>query len=140
MAYTTRAKLIERISDATLIQLTDDEGDGTKIDERVEAAISDACGVIDSYLRGRFAIPLSDTAPEPVPSICADIAIFNLYERRGDFLISDKIQERYKRSIKKLEDIQSGKITFLGDGTPAIYSVRQTQCGKTYTSDIMKAY
>lgn len=134
MAYTTKAAIISKISEALLIQLTDDENTGSVVDSRVDSAILEADGIIDSYLRGRWATPLVEPIPEMISSISLDLTIFALYERRGDFLISDKIAERKTRAEKKLEEIQSGKITFVGNGSPAVYEVRAT-FPKTYTSE-----
>jgi phage gp36-like protein len=139
MAYTTKAAIIAKISEATLVQLTDDEGDGSEVDSRVAAAISEAEGMIDGYLRGRWATPLAEPVPEPIPSIATDLAIFALFERRGDFLISDKVIERKKRAEKKLEQIQAGTISFLGNGSPAIYATRST-LDRVFTSERMDRY
>lgn len=139
MAYTTKAAIIAKISESTLVQLTDDEGDGSEVDSRVSAAIIEAEGMIDGYLRGRWATPLAEPVPEPIPSIATDLAVFALFERRGDFLISDKVIERKKRAEKKLDDIQSGKISFLGNGSPAVYVSRPT-LEKVYTADTMGKY
>lgn len=139
MAYTTKSAIIAKISEATLVQLTDDEGDGSEVDSRVAAAISEAEGMIDGYLRGRWATPLAEPVPEPIPSIATDLAIFALFERRGDFLISDKVIERKKRAEKKLEQIQAGTISFLGNGSPAIYATRST-LDRVFTSERMDRY
>lgn len=139
MAYTTKAAIIVKISEATLVQLTDDEGDGSEVDSRVAAAISEAEGMIDGYLRGRWATPLAEPVPEPIPSIATDLAIFALFERRGDFLISDKVIERKKRAEKKLEQIQAGTISFIGNGSPAIYATRST-LDRVFTSERMDRY
>lgn len=139
MAYTTKAAIIAKISEATLVQLTDDEGDGSEVDSRVAAAISEAEGMIDGYLRGRWATPLAEPVPEPIPSIATDLAIFALFERRGDFLISDKVIERKKRAEKKLEQIQAGTISFIGNGSPAIYATRST-LDRVFTSERMDRY
>lgn len=139
MAYTTKNAIIAKISEATLVQLTDDEGDGYEVDSRVAAAIVEAEGVIDGYLRGRWATPLAEPVPEPIPSIATDLAIFALFERRGDFLISDKVIERKKRAEKKLDQIQAGTISFLGNGSPAIYATRSS-LDRVFTADTMGRY
>ena len=139
MAYSTKAAIISKISEATLVQLTDDEGTGSEVDSRVAAAISEADGMIDGYLRGRWATPLAEPIPDPIPSISTDLAIFNLFERRGDFLISDKVIERKKRAEKKLEQIQAGTISFLGNGSPAIYATRST-LDRVFTSEKLDRY
>ncbi len=139
MAYSTKAAIIAKISEATLVQLTDDEGTGSEVDSRVAAAISEADGMIDGYLRGRWATPLAEPIPDPIPSISTDLAIFNLFERRGDFLISDKVIERQKRAVKKLEQIQAGTISLLGNGSPANYAIRATS-SRVYTSETLDRY
>lgn len=139
MAYSTKAAIIAKISEATLVQLTDDEGTGSEVDSRVAAAISEADGMIDGYLRGRWATPLAEPIPDPIPSISTDLAIFNLFERRGDFLISDKVIERQKRAVKKLEQIQAGTISLLGNGSPANYAIRSTS-SRVYTSETLDRY
>lgn len=142
MAYSTKLQLYKRFPEESVKQLTDDEDDDSKVDERIEDAILNADEEIDSYLRGRYIVPLSlIPLPGMITNISIDLAIYQLYQRQGDQIISDSdsCQIRYDSAIKKLESIQNGTITFVGDGTPNLSCVRTTQ-NKIYTKEMLDSY
>ena len=126
MAYSTIDDLKLFFDDRKLKQLTDDEGDGTQIDARLEAAIGRADEEIDGYLGGRYSVPLSLTPlPEMIKDISVDLAIVQLHKRRGDFLLDTKaVKARRTDALARLVNIQNGKITFTGTGEPNNSSVK----------------
>ncbi len=104
--YCTIENLKGKISEAHLIQLTDDEDLGVMDTVVVNGAIADATAEIDSYCSGRYSVPLS-----PVPSIIVkyakDIAIYNLYQRRSG---ADEDRQRdYDNAVKFLIKVSEGK-------------------------------
>lgn len=119
MAYATLADVQDQLSEAELIQLTDDAGAG-EVDEDVAArAIADADAIIDGYIGVRTAVPLS-----PVPPILrtysVDLAIYNLYSRRQDSMPEVR-KERHAEAMKYLGWIAEGKISMGAsdpDGNP----------------------
>jgi len=76
-----------------------------RIDEQITAADDE----IDSYLRGRYDLPLA-SVPGRIKQISKDIAIYNLYKRRQRDSMPDSIVSIYKERLKELEKIRSGKI------------------------------
>ena len=112
--YSTKADTLKQISEAELIQLTDDAGTGVINDEIEAKAGIDADEEIDSYLRKRYNLPL-----DPIPSRCnklsVDIKIYNLYGRRQR--TPEDVRIRYKDAIAFLRDVAEGKAS-LGEDTP----------------------
>lgn len=109
MPYCTKVDLLKQINEQTLIELTDDAVPPENVqDEVVERAITDADGTIDSYCKGHYAVPLA-TAPAKIQAISVDIAIYNIYSRRGDSA-PDIRKDRFKDAIRFLERVADGKI------------------------------
>jgi len=116
MAYCTQNDILHQLDEDSLIQLTDDEGTGAVDQDVLNRAIADADATIDAYCQGRYSIPLS-SVPGMIRQISVDIAIYNLYSRRGD-VIPDIRRDRYNNAIRFLEKVAEGKIQ-LGASSPA---------------------
>ena len=95
MSYCTVADMTARFGEIELAQLTDLEDRETVNAVTVQAAITDASGEIDSYLAGRYALPISDALPDMLRAGCMDLARYRLYDdhppdvvkaRRADFV------------------------------------------------------
>lgn len=108
MAYATEADLEKRISPAELTELADDDGDGARDASVVADAIADADAEIDGYIAKHYAVPLA-SAPGLVRKLSADLAIYNLYVRRG--VDSEQKRARYDDAITLLRLIADGKAT-----------------------------
>lgn len=130
MPYSDKDDILKQLSEAELIELTDDDELGVVDEAVVTQAIADADEEIDGHLAGVRTLPLS-----PVPGILrkvsVDIALWNLHSRKDD-TIPEIRKERYKRAVRFLEKVAEGKIT-LGSGDPdpgaatdeAAYSARE---------------
>lgn len=116
MDYSTLDDLKEQLSEDELIGLTDDADAGVIDTSVTDRAISDANAVIDGYCKTKYTVPL-EPVPDIIRKISVDLAIYNLFSRKGDVIPEMRI-ERYKNAIKFLEHISIGKIT-LGVDTPA---------------------
>jgi len=81
MAYSTQADILEQLSEAHLIQLTDDAGAGTVDADVVSRAIADADAEIDSYCATKYDTPFT-TVPAVIRKLSVDMAIYNVYARR----------------------------------------------------------
>ncbi len=114
MPYCTIDDVRRQLEEARLVQLTDDEGTGELVEERVTQAIRDADDEIDSYLGLRMRVPLSP-APDTVRRLSVDIAVYNLYSRREK--LPENRLERYRNCVRFLESAASGKIS-LGQNDP----------------------
>ena len=110
------ADILDRLDEEILIQLTDDEGTGTVNEARVNKAITQADGEIDSYLSGRYTVPLA-TPPAIVNKLSVDIAIWNLYTRRDK--VDEARQKTYDAAVKLLTAISAGKATLGVDPEPS---------------------
>jgi len=80
MAYCTQADLLNQLTQAELIQLTDDAGSGTVASDKIDAALAAASATIDAYAGGRDTLPLQPS--EKVKQLCVDLAIYELEKRR----------------------------------------------------------
>jgi phage gp36-like protein len=128
--YCTYADLLTLMSESTVIQLTDEVNAGVVDSAMVSAIIADAQEEIDGYLRGRYSLPLTVT-PTLLRGICARVARYKLYERRGEQGIPDGIKTSYTGAVDILKQIRSGVVTVgitTGEAAP--------EPGKTFVNKI----
>lgn len=105
MAYSTQADLLNHITEQELIELTDDAGTGTVDAAKVTVAIDEADGLIDSYCRGRYALPL--VVSKQVRKLSVDVALYYLFQRRRT--IPDSIRQAYEDAAALLQKVSDGK-------------------------------
>jgi phage gp36-like protein len=147
MAYSTQVDILNQLEESILIQLTDDENTGVVNPTVMTRAIADADATIDSYCQGRYTIPLSPV-PDKIRQISVDIAIYNLYSRRGG--APEIRSERNKEALRFLENVAGGKITLGIEPEPPggyqqikatctlddrIFTIEKTSTGETGTLD-----
>lgn len=143
MAYSTIDDIKKLIPETSVIQLTDDEGNGLVNQARVDEAIASADGEIDSYCGGRYTVPFT-TVPEIVKKISVDIAIYNLYSRKVE-TIPETRAERYKNAIRQLESIAKGLVSIGIVPEPAssnaapVYTNR-TEDDRIFTKDNLSGF
>ena len=80
MAYCTQADILNQLTSAELIQLTDDAGSGSVDAAKVDAALNAASATIDAYAGARYTLPLQIS--EKIKQLCVDLAIYELEKRR----------------------------------------------------------
>jgi phage gp36-like protein len=107
MAYSTQADIEKRIPKQDLEDLTDDKDLKTPDAVIIAEAIADADVLIDAYLRGRYAVPMSPV-PGFVKRLSIDLAVFYVYERRFNLSTPEGASDRYKRAVEFLEAIAEG--------------------------------
>ena len=115
MPYCTIEDIKQLISEAELIQLTDDNNVHLNIGI-INSAISYAETTINSYLRSKYTLPLSET-PELIKVFAVELAIYRLHTRRMLLDMPDSLENRYKNIINELGKIQKGTVS-LGIETP----------------------
>ncbi|MTI82738.1 MAG: DUF1320 domain-containing protein [Firmicutes bacterium] len=116
--YCTLEDLLGRVAEDVLIECTDDDGAGQIDVVKVDQAIEDATSEINGYCMSRYDVPFNPVPPF-MKKLAVDIAIYNLFTRRGyDEESADRsILDRYKNTVRVLENIAKGIIT-LGQPQP----------------------
>lgn len=110
MPYATQQDLVDRYSETEIIQLSDRAKTGA-IDVAVVAAkLADADAEIDSYLVGRYTLPLVPV-PLVLARIACDIARYHLFDDNA----TEQVTTRYKDAIRFLESLAKGTVS-LGPG------------------------
>lgn len=106
MAYAVQQDLIDRYGAQELTLLTDRAGTGQPDSSVVGIAIGDAAQTIDSFLAGRYQLPLQ-TVPPIVTLWCCNIARFLLWKDQA----SDMVTTLYKAAMTALQLVQAGRMT-----------------------------
>lgn len=110
MAYCVQADIANMLPEAVLIRLTDDANAGSIDTDRLEESIDTASDEIDTYIGGRYSLPITGTVPPIIKKMCCDIAIYNLYSRVKES-IPELRQKRYDAAVRLLEKIAKGEIS-----------------------------
>lgn len=144
MPYSTVADIKNLITEASVVQLTDDEQLGAVNQARVDAAISSADELIDGFLRSRYTLPLA-SAPPLLRDLSVDIAVYRLYDRRFSASMPESIKAKYDNALKLLGMIQKGQVQ-LGADDPAesdgggSYASNKTSDSRAFTKDVLDQY
>ena len=142
MAYFTKAQLKGRIDNQTLILLTNDNPAADEIDEaKLDEIISDAYSIMDSALRGRYALPLSITDGD-LKDIGITIARYKLYELRQAVSMPESLVTSWSQAMQRLRQYQTGeRILDVGnaeDAHPAF--IKTVTKVKKFTPELMELY
>lgn len=113
--YIVKADILKQITEADLIELTDDDNTGSVNDSIVDGAIIDSEGLVDGYLASRYTTPLS-TVPNIIKAFTVDVAIYRIYGRREG--APEDVEKRYNDARQFLKDVSKGVVT-LGVKVPA---------------------
>lgn len=105
MMYCTQQDLIDRGWEKELTQVTDKDRLNEMNAVAVEQAIEDASADIDSYLQGRYSLPLSVTVPN-LNRIACDITRFYLHDK----VAPEQVKRRYEVAMRWLEQVAKGAI------------------------------
>ncbi|MEI8390477.1 MAG: DUF1320 domain-containing protein [bacterium] len=142
--YCTLYDIKQQVSENTLIEITDDIQANEINTEIVDEAILYSETLIDGYLRGRYTLPLA-TIPVLIKIIAADLTVFRLYSRRFQTDMPESINDKYKNSVKLLEQIQKGIIS-LGIEVPASppergeYMTNKTSSDRIFTKSFINKF
>ncbi len=110
MNYCTQQQLIDRFTEAELVQLTDAADVGVIDAAVVSKAIADASSLIDSYVRSRYPLPLL-SVPGDLERIACDIARFYLFADS----VPDAVKYRYEDAMKWLKQLAAGVLSLPAD-------------------------
>lgn len=107
MSYLTSADLVVRFGKPQLVLLADRDADGEPDTAVLDRAIDDAGSVVDLFVRGRYAVPLSPVDPA-IAVIVGDLARRNLY---GDATeVPQSVLDADKAARRQLELIAKGDV------------------------------
>ncbi|MFN4191818.1 MAG: gp436 family protein [Tabrizicola sp.] len=141
MPYVTQAQLIDRFGEQMLIALTDRGPDafGVVDPDVVTRALAETDALIDGYLAGRYALPL--TASETLlANVAGSIAIYLLHRYEAP----EKVVADYKLAIGTLEQIARGtiRLTSTGAELPAtgVTGVQIVDRERPFTEDNLKGF
>lgn len=82
MGWLTTGDIEARVQWALLLDLADDDGDGTPDPDVLDAVRADAEGVVEAHLAGRYNVPLA-SADGALRQIAAAIAVHRLHLRKA---------------------------------------------------------
>lgn len=105
--YCTIEDLINRVTEKTLVNLTNDVIPANTIKREIaEDNITIADDLINSSLRNKYVVPLK-SVPNLVKQLSADITIYRLYCRRPQN-VPENYKKNYEVALQILKDLQSG--------------------------------
>lgn len=143
MSYCTLSDLKAAISEAKLVQFTDDENLGSINVARITQAIASADTLIESYLRGKHQVPLT-TALDRMRQLSIDFTIFFLYKRRREFDMPQSVDDDYMRNVSYLKSIAKGEILLDTPtdipNTGLIIQTNKDSSSRVFTSDILGGF
>lgn len=114
MSYATQIHMETRFGVDELVLLSDASGSGVADAAVIAAALAAADEVIDGYVAGRYALPLSPV-PGIIVSIACDIARFRLHKDGAP----EHVVAAHSAALARLKDIQSGKFILASAGVAA---------------------
>jgi phage gp36-like protein len=133
MPYAVQADLSpRRISNAELIQLTDDTNSGAVNAQLVTDILDEASSLVDSYVRVRYTVPLQ--ASSQVKGLCLTIAEYLLYLRRKRMKVD--VRQAYEDALAFLKDVSTSKA---GLDQPST-ALPQTSGGDVQVTQIQEAF
>ncbi|KNC93291.1 gp436 family protein [Trabulsiella odontotermitis] len=112
MSYATYQDMVEYFGEREVRLISDRDKNGKPDPLVVEGALQTADGEIDSFIAGRYSLPLRET-PRVLVGIACDIARYRLVGTER--IETTVILERYKMAIRYLEKVAAGTVT-LGSG------------------------
>lgn len=108
MSYAVQADMVSRFGNDEVVALTDRDQAGVIDATVLSNALDAAAAQIDTYLSGRYALPLQ-IVPRYLVTVCCDIARYQLCV--GSTRGTEEIETRYKDAVRFLELAASGKVT-----------------------------
>ncbi|SNV66898.1 gp436 family protein [Haemophilus pittmaniae] len=105
MSYATLDDLRKRYGEADLLDLAQ-QSDGSWDTVKIYEALDDAAQTIDSYLAGRYTLPLT-SVPAVLSRHCCYLARYYLEKNRA----TEQARQDYEDSLRFLEKVASGAIS-----------------------------
>lgn len=120
MAYATPADLDDAYGSVEILQLSERDGNGAAV---LTAVLARADSLIDGYLAGRYALPISPPIPPVLTAVACELARYWLF----DDAAPERVKDGYDQAMAWLKDVAAGRFTLnaplVGDesaaGSPA---------------------
>ena len=142
MPYSSQQHLIDRVSEAMLIALTDrsDTPTGAIDTSTLDRALADTDAVINGYLAARYTLPLT-TVPALVADLAGAICLWKLHVTSPE----GKVKDDYDAAIKMLRDIASGIVRIpdaagLQAPVSGAQGVQVTERERPFSAENMKGF
>jgi phage gp36-like protein len=141
MSYANQTDLTRRYGLAMLVAATDRGAVpmGVPDADAVASALAAADGVIDAYLGGRYALPLS-SVPDQIVTVAMEIAIYKLHA----YDCPPKLKDDHDAALRMLRDIADGRVKLNLAGVEAAGTgdtgARITDRERPFTADNMTGY
>jgi phage gp36-like protein len=141
LTYCIQSQLEDRYGIKMLVQLTDRQTPASGLVDVavVTRALADTDAEINSYLQGKYTLPLAST-PEVLTDIALRVAIYKLHRQ----VASDKINDDYKMARDDLLKLSKGdRVLFVNNvEVPAGSSadVRVTEASRPFTANTMSGF
>jgi phage gp36-like protein len=131
MAYSTIDDCKNYLPEIYLKQMSDDNDTGELDVEKVNDCLRRAQNRIDSYLRGRYAVPLAiNNVPDDIRDISTKLAVYFLFERSLMQIKPESIVNDYKEAERTLAMIQTGKYSpFVIQSNPTWFVSNKASAG-----------
>jgi phage gp36-like protein len=110
MAYSTVEDLKNYLPASQLVEMTDDSDTGEIGLEKLNDVIRRADDLIDSFLRGRYPLPLT-TIPSFIHDISTKLASYFLFKRALILTLPEPVKEDYENCLDILMKIQKGQVS-----------------------------
>lgn len=115
--YASAADLAKAIPAETVVQLFDDDNDGTADADTITFFLDMAESVINSELEQLYRIPLTEPIPAVVKYITVFLAVAFAYDRHPEYVRAPG-EKLYERAKMLLRDIRDGKTGLDVEGLP----------------------
>lgn len=111
MAYSTQQELLKRVTEKTLVQLTDTGGTGIVDEKIVQNAIADSDSMINAMISPVYKVPL-ETVPPVIRDCSATMSVYRLHLYRS--VDPGVWKEEYVRTLYFLQSVGEGKAKLEG--------------------------
>lgn len=140
MPYASLSDFVDAFGTQLSIELTNlEDPTATTVNTAAfERAAADGDGLINSYLAGRYTLPL-ETVPALIQGIALDIYRYKL----GRNAEEKDVRQRYDDALKTLRDIATGMLDLglpTADSTPRPGSPAYTAPPSVFNRDTLKDY
>lgn len=140
MAHATKQDMLDRYDENKLVELTDraDIATGEIVNAVMDKALTDATEQINSYLAGRYRLPLSATPGVLITHACI-IAYYKLHRSH----YPEEVRKEYEDTLKWLESVARGTVTLDAAGSQpqsAAADARVEGPERIFSRDSMKVY